>query len=119
MDSYSITGISGPHIPVLIAPFVTGSEEDEDDMVMVEVDEAFVVKPLTGSGDQADPKHKCILCGRIFRFYENLQVHLTGHLGVKVKIFHCHLTFVLIRCNFRAEPYLWICFIITYFDPDS
>jgi hypothetical protein len=57
-------------------------------MVMVEVDEAFVVKPLAGSGDQGDsrPKHKCILCGRIFRFYENLQVHLTGHLGVKVNI---------------------------------
>ncbi len=54
-------------------------------MVMVEVDEAFVVRPLTGSGDQA-AKHKCILCGRIFRFYENLQVHLTGHLGVKVNI---------------------------------
>ncbi len=54
-------------------------------MVMVEVDEAFVVRPLTGSGDQA-AKHKCILCGRIFRFYENLQVHLTGHLGVKVNV---------------------------------
>jgi hypothetical protein len=67
-------------------------------MVMVEVDEAFVVRPLTGSGDQA-AKHKCILCGRIFRFYENLQVHLTGHLGVKVNISNTNLVGSLVDPN--------------------
>ena len=32
---------------------------------------------------------RCVLCGRTFKHYANLQVHLTGHLGVKVNIHRC------------------------------
>ena len=32
---------------------------------------------------------RCVLCGRTFKHYANLQIHLTGHLGVKVNIFMC------------------------------
>ena len=33
---------------------------------------------------------RCVLCGRTFNHYDNLQVHLTGHLGVKVHINRCN-----------------------------
>ena len=32
---------------------------------------------------------RCALCGRTFAHYDNLQVHLTGHLGVKVNLNRC------------------------------
>ena len=33
---------------------------------------------------------RCVLCGRTFNHYDNLQVHLTGHLGVKVNLNRCN-----------------------------
>jgi len=39
--------------------------------------------------EKSKPVHRCVLCGRSFKHYANLQVHLTGHLGVKVNIFMC------------------------------
>jgi len=41
-------------------------------------------------GEQSAPTHRCVLCGRTFNHYDNLQVHLTGHLGVKVHINRCN-----------------------------
>jgi len=92
--------------------------EDENDVVMVELDEEFVVEQLSGSGTEADhgnnhdvvcqaevigeqaaPNHRCVLCGRTFRHYMNLQVHLTGHLGVKVNINRC----AACKRNFRNK----------------
>jgi len=84
--------------------------EDDNDVVMVELDEDFVVERVNegGSGtdtaassqeatsvaevvgEQAAPTHRCVLCGRTFNHYDNLQVHLTGHLGVKVHINRCN-----------------------------
>jgi len=83
--------------------------DDENNVVMVELDEEFVVEQLSGSGTEAEhinnqdalaqavevigeevaPSHRCVLCGRTFRHYMNLKVHLTGHLGVKVNINRC------------------------------
>jgi len=92
--------------------------EDENDVVMVELDEEFVVEQISGSGtetdhginhdiagqaevigEQAAPNHRCVLCGRTFRHYMNLQVHLTGHLGVKVNINRC----AACKRNFRNK----------------
>jgi len=88
-------------------------EEDEgNDVVMVELDEEFVVEQVDKKCDSPDcsdsspsndetgdvevfgdpkskPAHRCVLCGRTFKHYTNLQVHLTGHVGVKVNIFMC------------------------------
>merc|ERR1719225_559982 len=84
-------------------------EEDEgNDVVMVELDEEFVVEQLDKKSEcdgclsqdesgavevfgeeQSNPVHRCVLCGRTFKHYANLQIHLTGHLGVKVNIFMC------------------------------
>merc|ERR1719370_1980162 len=84
--------------------------EDDNDVVMVELDEDFVVERVNegGSGTdtatssqeatsvaevvggQAAPTHRCVLGGRTFNHYDNLQVHLTGHLGVKVHINRCN-----------------------------
>lgn len=50
-------------------------------------------------GEQAAPSHRCILCGRTFHHYMNLQVHLTGHLGVKVNINRC----AACKRNFRNK----------------
>jgi len=66
----------------------TNAEKSDDEMVVVEIDEAFAVDSVTSS--ENGKKHKCALCGRFFRFYENLRVHLTGHLGVKVSLSRCH-----------------------------
>jgi len=82
--------------------------DQENDVVMVELDEEFVVEKLSETtvdldsiqtkenlnqtvviGHPTAPSHRCILCGRTFNHYLNLQVHLTGHLGVKVKINRC------------------------------
>ena len=43
-----------------------------------------------------------MLCGRTFKHYMNLQVHLTGHLGVKVNIHRCSGC----RKNFRNQTEL-------------
>merc|ERR1719500_355689 len=80
--------------------------EDDNDVVMVELDEDFVVERVNGGGsevvnsqeinaaevvgEQSAPTHRCVLCGRTFNHYDNLQVHLTGHLGVKVNINRCN-----------------------------
>jgi len=95
-------------IETVKASLVDEFSDDENDVVMVELDEEFVVEQLSGSGgdaehgnsqddeaqaevigEQAPPSHRCVLCGRTFRHYMNLQVHLTGHLGVKVNINRC------------------------------
>jgi len=95
-------------IETLKASLVDEFSDDENDVVMVELDEEFVVEQLSGNGgetehgnsqddeaqtevigEQAPPSHRCVLCGRTFRHYMNLQVHLTGHLGVKVNINRC------------------------------
>merc|ERR1712098_736132 len=74
----------------------------------VELDEEFVVEKVedsikvnSDSGTSQDEtdnavevchnsaSHRCALCGRDFKHYKNLQVHLTGHLGVKVNIHYC------------------------------
>jgi len=102
----------------LITPPIDEFSEDENDVVMVELDEEFVVEQLSGSGTEADhgnnhdvagqaevigeqaaPNHRCVLCGRTFRHYMNLQVHLTGHLGVKVNINRC----AACKRNFRNK----------------
>merc|ERR1719189_243603 len=84
-------------------------EEDEgNDVVMVELDEEFVVEQVDRKSEcdscpsqdesgavevfgeeKSKPVHRCVLCGRTFKHYANLQIHLTGHLGVKVNIFMC------------------------------
>lgn len=96
-------------------------EDDEagNDVVMVELDEEFVVEKINKEGanssnscqsqdesnsvDVIGPKqpkpHRCTLCGRAFKHYTNLQVHLTGHLGVKVNIHRC----TGCRRNFRNQ----------------
>jgi len=80
------------------------SEDDSDDMVVVEIDEAFAVHSLSNSqaGLHEGRKHKCALCGRLFRFYQNLRVHLTGHLGVTVSISRCHTC----KRNFKNQTEL-------------
>jgi len=94
--------------PVKTAAVDGDLSDEENDVVMVELDEEFVVEELSPSGGEADhvhgnekvaaaevvgeqsaPNHRCVLCGRTFRHYMNLQVHLTGHLGVKVNINRC------------------------------
>jgi len=81
-------------------------EEAESEVVMVELDEEFVVEQVEPShqahltkvvGERVKPSHRCVLCGRKFRHYMNLQVHLTGHVGVKVNINRC----AVCRRNFR------------------
>ena len=42
------------------------------------------------------------MCGRTFKHYANLQVHLTGHLGVKVNIHRCNGC----KKNFRNQTEL-------------
>lgn len=79
-------------------------DDDSDDApVVVELDERFVVdcgedSPESGedsnreSGDEVQKKHighKCLLCKRSFKHYWNLQVHLKGHVGVKVHLNRC------------------------------
>merc|ERR1719500_298603 len=82
--------------------------EDDNDVVMVALDGDFVVERVNGGGsevvnsqevaaaaaevigEQAAPTHRCVLCGRTFNHYDNLQVHLTGHLGVKVNLNRCN-----------------------------
>merc|ERR1719237_306683 len=82
--------------------------EDDNDVVMVELDEDFVVERVNDGGgsevvssqevaaaaevvgEQSAPTHRCVLCGRTFNHYDNLQVHLTGHLGVKVNLNRCN-----------------------------
>jgi len=95
-------------IPVKASAVDEDVSDDNTDVVMVELDEEFVVEELSVSGGEADlghgndkvaqaevvgeqsaPSHRCVLCGRTFRHYMNLQVHLTGHLGVKVNINRC------------------------------
>jgi len=95
-------------IETVKASLVDEFSDDDNDVVMVELDEEFVVEQLSGSGgeaehgnsledeaqtevigEQAPPTYRCVLCGRTFRHYMNLQVHLTGHLGVKVNINRC------------------------------
>jgi len=86
------------------------SENAESDMVMVELDEEFVVEMISTTESEADPvtevigeplapTHRCVLCGRAFRHYMNLQVHLTGHLGVKVNLNRCSAC----KRNFRNK----------------
>jgi len=97
--------------------FIDEFSDGENDVVMVELDEEFVVEELSGSGGEADhgnqdvgaqaqvvgeqaaPSHRCVLCGRTFHHYMNLQVHLTGHLGVKVNINRC----AACKRNFRNK----------------
>jgi len=86
----------------------TDDEEEVNDVVVVELDEEFVVEKVEDSKkvnsdagtsqDETDnavevchnsASHRCALCGRVFKHYKNLQVHLTGHLGVKVNIHYC------------------------------
>lgn len=76
--------------------------DDDNDVVMVELDEDFVVERVEEQqhnmednsaelvGEHNTPSHRCVLCGRTFTHYDNLQVHLTGHLGVKVNINRCN-----------------------------
>ena len=45
---------------------------------------------------------RCSICQRTFKHYLNLQVHLTGHLGVKVNLFRCSQC----RKNFRNQTEL-------------
>jgi len=84
--------------------------EDDNDVVMVELDEDFVVERVEQHSSQDDflvevvgeaaaPSHRCVLCGRTFAHYDNLQVHLTGHLGVKVHLNRCHTC----KRNFRNK----------------
>jgi uncharacterized C2H2 Zn-finger protein len=90
--------------------FVDEFSDDENDVVMVELDEEFVVEQLSDQGNHQEPRaevigeevaprHRCVLCGRTFRHYMNLQVHLTGHLGVKVNINRC----AACKRNFRNK----------------
>jgi len=92
--------------------FIDEFSDDENDVVMVQLDEEFVVEQLSDHGNHQDldpqsevigedvaPSHRCVLCGRTFRHYMNLQVHLTGHLGVKVNINRC----VKCKRNFRNK----------------
>jgi len=104
--------------PVKDSTVAEENSDDDNDVVMVELDEEFVVEQLSGSGGEADlghntdeagqaevigeqasPSHRCVLCGRTFRHYMNLQVHLTGHLGVKVNINRC----TACKRNFRNK----------------
>eukprot|EP00088_Acartia_fossae_P066729 TRINITY_DN8283_c1_g1_i7.p1 TRINITY_DN8283_c1_g1~~TRINITY_DN8283_c1_g1_i7.p1 ORF type:complete len:858 (+),score=240.34 TRINITY_DN8283_c1_g1_i7:52-2574(+) len=79
-------------------------DDDDDSPVFVELDEDFAVDSLSSSQAQQNEgkKHKCALCGRTFRFYENLRVHLTGHLGVKVTLNRCHTC----KRNFKNQTEL-------------
>jgi len=105
-------------IPLKSTVLHEDNSEDENDVVMVELDEEFVVEQLCASGgetepgkhpeetgeaevigEQSAPSHRCVLCGRTFRHYMNLQVHLTGHLGVKVNINRCDAC----KRNFRNK----------------
>lgn len=105
-------------IETVKASLIDEFSDDDNDVVMVELDEEFVVEQLSGSGGEADhgnshedeaqtevigeqapPSHRCVLCGRTFRHYMNLQVHLTGHLGVKVNINRC----AACKRNFRNK----------------
>jgi len=91
-------------------PHHSEDEEEVNDVVVVELDEEFVVEKVEDSKivknsdggtsqDETDnavevchhdaASHRCALCGRVFKHYKNLQVHLTGHLGVKVNIHYC------------------------------
>lgn len=66
-------------------------DEEDEEPVVVEIDEDFAIDSLSRSQAEQNEgrKHKCALCGRTFRFFENLRVHLTGHLGVKVTLIRC------------------------------
>merc|ERR1719232_2202360 len=101
---------------------VTDDEDEGNDVVMVELDEEFVVEQVDKPDDNSDSSasqdetgvtevigetstssgHRCVLCGRTFKHYMNLQVHLTGHLGVKVNIHRCGGC----RKNFRNKTEL-------------
>merc|ERR1719187_1741663 len=79
-----------------------------DEEVLVELDEEFVVeiRDSHDSGEEdvvddvgAPTGHKCILCGRVFGHYENLQVHLKGHIGVNVHLNRCDIC----KKNFRNK----------------
>jgi len=91
---------------------VDDDEDEGNDVVMVELDEEFVVEKVESKSDcctdtspsqeeasavevngeeSSAPVHRCVLCRREFKHYVNLQVHLTGHLGVKVNIFMCKI----------------------------
>jgi len=81
-------------------------DDDIDDApVVVELDERFVVEcgedshESGESGEESNREsgeakkehtgHKCLLCKRSFKHYWNLQVHLKGHVGVKVHLNRC------------------------------
>jgi len=96
-------------------------DEDGNDVVTVELDEEFAVEKIDKEGaittscqsqdesnsvdvigDKQTKSHRCALCGRTFKHYANLQVHLTGHLGVKVNIHRCNGC----KKNFRNQTEL-------------